>query len=216
MPTREVTFSLCPYTTYAEWIYNNEDISGLINNINISNNKREHYFELYSFIIDKILPISHDKFFKYLSLDSTNESNNIYRRLKDLFVQLCSYNITFLDTERDTATYFILSSFPIELQGESKHKDGFNIHIDQDNDKLKIKSGDSLKIEPANTSVFLTDTKLLTDIKVMAQTDIFVTENNRENIDIYLSHKEDIIKDDYARHGIDISMGFDTIIELNE
>jgi hypothetical protein len=50
----------------------------------------------------------------------------------------------------------------------------------------------------------------------MAQTDIFVTENNRENIDIYLSHKEDIIKDDYARHGIDISMGFDTIIELNE
>jgi hypothetical protein len=216
IPTREIDFNLSPYLTYSEWLYNKEDLSGLLSAIENTNDKKKNYFNLYKNIIDCILPISDDRFFKYLSLDNSKVSNVLYERLKNLFVQLCSYNITFLNTERDNTTYFMLSSFPVEFQGPSKHKQGFVSYTDLSSDNLKYKITDKLNLTPSNTSIFIDKNALLTDIKVMPQTSIILKDNYQDNLIIYSTEKADQIKNDILCHDINIDMSLTVDIGLNE
>lgn len=94
-----IDLDLSPCETYEEWIptlpatvqqilkyYDtNKDVTSLYNKLSLA-------------IISDMLPITTEVFGAY-AVD-TDATNKLYARLKQLFVQLCSYNILFLDTDR--------------------------------------------------------------------------------------------------------------------
>lgn len=100
-------------TTFAEWIGSNELFSSLISGIDDSTTPNENYNLLANNIIETLLPLSNDKFNEYVTTNDSNTSY-VYTQLKKLFMQLCSYNIAFLDTDRDSAIYMFLSNIAVD------------------------------------------------------------------------------------------------------
>jgi len=55
----------------------------------------------------QLLPLKHASFSKYLS--NSDERTKLYKRLKALFMQLCSYNVLFMDTKEDDPSWLLFS-----------------------------------------------------------------------------------------------------------
>lgn len=111
---RVVALNLVPgYRTYTDWFSSNDKLIELINAIERADNRTQRYHDLGSALMEQLLPFD-DKLYDAdgnLIMDFTTHMSMVgmdskrYQKLKELFKQLCSYNIAFLDTESQlTAT----------------------------------------------------------------------------------------------------------------
>jgi hypothetical protein len=110
---KTIPIKLSEYTNYGEWIASSINISSLITTYNNLPIPEESYGQLASSLIELLIPLTKERFNKYLSV-SDSDNSYVYTKLKNLFVQLCSYNVAFLNTNRECATYFFLSNLPID------------------------------------------------------------------------------------------------------
>jgi hypothetical protein len=83
-------------TTYEDWIPTVDNLSSMIATYEASGEYKALYDTLSTELLRAAVPDNHPLISPLLDDVTTNES--FYRRLKALFVQLCSYGVTFLDT----------------------------------------------------------------------------------------------------------------------
>lgn len=93
-------------TSYKDWLEEHESIKYLIESYENATDKVALYAESYLNLIKELFPVEN----KYLMADSVNDSY-VFKRIKQLFVSLCSYNITFFDKAIDatnpTVTFWL-------------------------------------------------------------------------------------------------------------
>jgi hypothetical protein len=116
------------YTTYSTWLIdNNHNYQALINAYDNSTNPEQNYETLATTIMSQIIPLTNATVLKYV--DNSDSLAAIYTQIKQLFVMLCSYNITFLDTQQLGSTWI-----PSEIMAMSDMgglmSDTLNIDID--------------------------------------------------------------------------------------
>lgn len=88
---------LSDHTTYADWLADKESIQSILDIYTASSSYRDYFASLADQILKTILPLQ-NKFFTYY-FNTTNDSVTLYARLRKLFIELCSYNVLFLDTK---------------------------------------------------------------------------------------------------------------------
>ena len=92
--------------TYNEYFEEHEDIKYLIESYDEATDKKALYSEAFTAIIKELFPVDN----KYLVSDSINDSY-VFNRIKELFISLCSYNVTFFDRAIDatnpTTTFWL-------------------------------------------------------------------------------------------------------------
>lgn len=91
--------TLTKYSDYASWLNSNEVIRNLINAYDELGSPKDYYQDLCNTIWSNIFPVeSMPEFDEYTGADKDNSP--IYAGLKKLFIQLCSYRLFFLETDR--------------------------------------------------------------------------------------------------------------------
>lgn len=101
----KIEFSLIESSDYNTWIESNDQIKALITGYNDLPNSHLFYRTLCDMIIDKIIPTDNELFAKYTSFNQ--DYTKLYNGLKRLFIQLCSYRLTFLETDRSQVTFIV-------------------------------------------------------------------------------------------------------------
>ena len=94
--------SLAPQENYLSWISNNEFIKATIDLYDDQGNT-EIYKKLGELCFDSIFPL--DKVASDEFLGNVRNMERIYVSVRDLFIRLCSYNVTYLETDRDKHEY---------------------------------------------------------------------------------------------------------------
>lgn len=100
------------YTTYDEWLGVNgiDAFSGIFDQYALQAVPRQAWGNLADAIISTLLPINDTlRFFGNFTL-----SNSGYERLRQLFVQMCSYRVVFLEADRDIAEFSADPKFSTE------------------------------------------------------------------------------------------------------
>jgi hypothetical protein len=82
------------YETFDDWFANQPDLGRLIEYIHRSDDVEEAFIKLAYDVIDAIAPLRTSKYVLFAKY-----SKKDYSRLRKLFIQLCTYYITFLGTE---------------------------------------------------------------------------------------------------------------------
>lgn len=98
---------LTDYTSFQEWINSNLQIHSLLSNYGQEEDQMELYKKLAENCFDALFPIpsgNNDWF-----VGTTKTMDNLYSSIRKLFTQLISYNVTFLETDRDTEEYLHLT-----------------------------------------------------------------------------------------------------------
>lgn len=101
----QITLALTSYQTYAEWIASSELLTSIVNGYDGMAESPSMYRALCDLIISNLLPTDNDYFSKYTAYNK--DYTKIYNGLKKLFIQLCSYRLTFLETDRSRVTFII-------------------------------------------------------------------------------------------------------------
>ena len=94
--------TLSPRKTYASWIHENEFVEATIDLYN-DNGDKNLYKKLAELCFDSIFPL--DKAASDEFLGNVRNMEKIYISVRDLFIRLCSYNVTYLETDRDQHEY---------------------------------------------------------------------------------------------------------------
>jgi len=89
-----------PHTTYNEWFSDNQFLQDAITSLDNNVKVKETYHNVSNAILEAIIPITEST---QTTFDQFTAEE--FRLIKQLFVQLCSYNIAFLDTELSPNTY---------------------------------------------------------------------------------------------------------------
>lgn len=110
--------------TYSDLRAKNTDIDTIIDYYDSSVDVKENYRILANTLMSGLFPLSNHRFTSLIGVSSYEKK--IYEGLRSLFVQLCSYNITFLDTDRDYQEYFGIPTLLEHL--ESRNSKG-NTHL---------------------------------------------------------------------------------------
>lgn len=94
-------------TTYADWLADasHASIAGLISAYEALSDPVALYDALASAIIELFIPTTNEVLNLYRD---DEDARAFYGRIKDLFVQLCSYNVLFLDTERASQRWLMM------------------------------------------------------------------------------------------------------------
>ncbi len=93
-----------PAETFEEWFSQSEDMAEIIEPYkNYSSDDLSWAEELNKRVIEALFPIDQDTYRELVG--SVRNLEELYMSLKKLFIQLCSYDITFLDTERGLLDY---------------------------------------------------------------------------------------------------------------
>lgn len=100
--------SLTPHTTFEGW-FNSDDQLKLLRDQYESLSTTAFYNNLSTMLISTMLPVDNDYFKPYLG--APDDMNALFDGLKSLFIQLCSYNVTFLDTDRIKQLYLFLTPY---------------------------------------------------------------------------------------------------------
>lgn len=87
-----VGFNLLNGKSYTEFFNSEIALKNLITNLDSSDNVKEAYAMLASSILNSIYPIT-----DYLKQENEYLLKKIYKKLKELFVSMCSYNVAFLE-----------------------------------------------------------------------------------------------------------------------
>lgn len=112
-----VTLDLTNGKSYKEFFSNDEELSKLIANLNTSKEPKENYSKLANNILESLYPISSP-----LKADFDYVVNNRYKKLKELFISMCSYNVAFLDTEN-------INVIPYTMKVNTVQQTSLNIKI---------------------------------------------------------------------------------------
>jgi hypothetical protein len=100
-----VDLNLTDKPNYSSWIASKPDIETIIRAYENLGNDQEMFKELCHKVLTNAVPVTHPIFFKYTAHDPSRL--RIYDGLKNLFIRLCSYRLTFLETQRDTLSFLI-------------------------------------------------------------------------------------------------------------
>lgn len=127
----DVNLSAC--STYAEWLENTPVANNIIKQYDALANdtlKDTSYRTLSVTIYDTIFNTADSKY----GVNTVKKMNSIYDAIRNLFISLCSYNITFIDSERDNIEYltveepdFLVGLYTKEIQ--QKNAAYFNLII---------------------------------------------------------------------------------------
>jgi hypothetical protein len=88
------------YLTYKDWFDNSAILNSIINLIESSKDVRMAYTDVANSIIKSIINLGDSKSTVFSDFTSDN-----FALMRQLFIQLCSYNITFLDTAANLSSY---------------------------------------------------------------------------------------------------------------
>jgi len=91
-------------TTYNVLRSRNLDLEAIISYYDSTIDLKENYRILSDTLMSTLFPLANSRFTSLIGVSSYEKK--IYEGLRSLFVQLCSYNISFLDTDRDYQEYF--------------------------------------------------------------------------------------------------------------
>lgn len=114
LQTTDYTITLDTATDYTTWIQK-KNLSSLISQLDSNIDYTTAYNSLANQIMTMLLPEDNPIFTFYAYTSSS--ADDIYDRLKALFVQLCSYNIAFLDTERTNPLWFLYNRIVYTTKG---------------------------------------------------------------------------------------------------
>lgn len=98
-----IEFSLSKYTTYTEWRNSLPAVDALIKRYDNTARSLSVWDGLGASIFDALFPINYNKYSEFIGIIRNLEQ--IYASIRDLFIQLGSYNITYLENERDAYSY---------------------------------------------------------------------------------------------------------------
>lgn len=101
---RLLDINLSSYSTYEEWVDSIPVVSNVIRQYEALTEpivKGTTYKTLAMTIYDTIFNIADGKY----GTNTVRKMNSIYGAIRGLFISLCSYNITFIDSERDNVEY---------------------------------------------------------------------------------------------------------------
>ena len=114
LQTKPYGFSLSTVTDYATWA-TNTGAAVLFQQLDALTNYTDAYVALSNAITTALIPENGPiyQFFAYTNA----ETDSLYDRLRDLFVQLCSYNIAFLDTSRVNAWWVFTERLVYTIAG---------------------------------------------------------------------------------------------------
>lgn len=102
--------------TYSEWFGRHTDVyKQYILNYESAADPQADYDDLATRIFTALVPVT-DIMSQYGNFSLSDQS---YTRLKELFISLCSYNVTFLDTTRDVYQFFFIEDMAIASTAKS-------------------------------------------------------------------------------------------------
>ena len=103
MINQNLNITLMSASQYSGFINNNEKIKELLDKYLALNIDEDPYRLLSNYLFDLLFPTDNDYFSKYTAY--SKDYTKIYSGLKKLFIQLCSYRLTFLETDRSSITF---------------------------------------------------------------------------------------------------------------
>ena len=95
--------NLIPYTSYEDWISSNESLTTIRDTIDQSGNPRFQYDMLFKKVFESIFPTYRDELYRYLV--ALEDNLEYYNAMTSLFRQMLSYNVDFLETDREQMYY---------------------------------------------------------------------------------------------------------------
>jgi len=137
VPTRTIDLNLDIVDNYAAWLVNNPQIQYIVDYYDNNANAQEYYDTLATQLLRNIIPFKNEKFNQYLATTDSDDTY-LYSGLKRLFVQLCSYNVTFLDTDRTKSLFMFLSNITGHFDGHDEDWD--TIFVDKINSGVDLNS----------------------------------------------------------------------------
>lgn len=119
----DVKLNLTDAKTYTEWLSKHTDLKTQIIDPIEANAKetQDNYADLAADLVDTLVPITNG-FNQYGDYQVTDSS---YQRIKQLFTQLTSYNITFVDDNTSSPKYYFLPQEQSSIWGEHFDADLF-------------------------------------------------------------------------------------------
>ena len=106
--------------TYTEYFNSVAGLSEIIDTYEGLGNNKEYYTTLASRCVDVMFPLSEATSTAFVSVLKNMET--IYNSVRDLFIQLCSYNVTFLETERESNWYLPYRDPDIMFPGDVRYE----------------------------------------------------------------------------------------------
>jgi hypothetical protein len=154
---QEIAINLVDYPNYQVWIDSTPKISQLIAAYEKLPNKKLFYVDLCDSILREMVPTEDPIFEQYTAFNK--DKSALYTGLKNLFIQLCSYRLTFLETDRTTLT-FITPPHLIIAPGRGEEKSGTyipevgsEIYVDgYDQDEIDLSNLDGIDLLQTNQS----------------------------------------------------------------
>lgn len=116
-------------TSYADWIASNEFIADLVDAYEKQSDVPNTYLKLAERCFDSLFPLDEATSSEFIG--SVRNLERVYTSVRDLFIHLGSYNITYLETERDQHQYLKIPEPDFIQPIVSLNYDGFwNLVID--------------------------------------------------------------------------------------
>ena len=97
------SFNVTPYKTYAEFFSANALLKEVMDTYETITDKDNYFTNLATVCFDTLFPLTEVMLDEFVG--TLRNLETIYNSVRDLFIQLCSYNVTFLETERDRNYY---------------------------------------------------------------------------------------------------------------
>jgi len=102
----QIDLDLVDSPNYSSWISSNDQIKSLVSAYDNLPNSRLYWSLLCDQLVDHMIPTDNDLFREHTSFNQ--DKTVLYNGLKKLFIQLCSYRLTFLETDRDRITFLTI------------------------------------------------------------------------------------------------------------
>ena len=104
-----LTVSLSNKELYSDWINENEFVKSFIDMYEDLADPLEAYKKLSEVCFDALFPIDPEQYKEFIG--NVRNIERIYTAIRDLFIQLGGYNVTYLETQRDTAQYIRIPEY---------------------------------------------------------------------------------------------------------
>ena len=173
LQTKPYTFSLDTEPDYATW-FTKHKLTALSRDLNSNKNYTTAFDALATAIMTALLPEESPVYRLYAYTNPSTE--NLYDRLKSLFVQLCSYNIAFLDTDRSISLWFLFNPVVYQI---TDIQDTKSLSFDPLSETDTIAQNDIIPLssEALDTELSIDETDII-PVKVDYQDAVSITETH--------------------------------------
>lgn len=202
IPARVVDLNLSPHETMSGWLAGKENIQSLVTSLENTSDPIAQFDQLCRDILPNMIPVGHEKFFDYISIDSNNYE--LYERLKNLFVQLCSYNITFLDTSRESYSYIFLPSYTVDISSDHQQSDLFNVNAYLEDVFIRSYSREQYTLDPDVTGLKDVQVNEKEVLRVDTSNPVFIDNEETNKLHIRDGIRVDVTQKDQSRHVIKV------------